>query len=212
MMGDREIIGVVESFHEAGLHEAVSPSTYIMGAGFMKFLTISMVGGNIPDQITEIEQIWKSHFPDKPFQYFFLDNFFNRQYQSDILMGKSITLFSGLAIMIACLGLFSLSVYIIHRKTKEIGIKKILGASVIVITKELCRNFMIPIGLSAFIGIPLSHYLVTWWLKQYAYRIDITFSLFAGPLAVLFLIGLFTIIFQSIKAARKNPVDSLKYE
>jgi len=212
MMGDREIIGVVKSFHEAGLHEAVSPSMFITGAGYMKFLTISLTAGNIPDQLSQVEKIWQSHFPDKPFQYFFLDEFFNRQYQADVLMGKSISLFSGIAIMIACLGLFSLSVYTIHKKTKEIGIKKILGASVAGITTELCQNFMAPLVLSALVGIPVSHYLITWWLAQYAYRIDITFVLFLIPLCVLLAIGLATIIFQSVNAAGKNPVDSLRYE
>jgi putative ABC transport system permease protein len=212
MMGDREIIGVVKSFHEAGLHELVSPSMFITGAGYMKFLTMSLTAGSIPDQISEVEKIWKSHFPDKPFQYFFLDEFFNRQYQADVLMGKSISLFSGIAIMIACLGLFSLSIYTIHKKTKEIGIKKILGASAAVITSELCKNFMIPLLLSALVGIPISYYLVKWWLSQYAYRIDITFVLFLIPLCVLLAIGLSTIIFQSVKAAGKNPVDSLRYE
>ncbi len=213
MYGEREIIGVVESFHESGLHEALSPSTYITGAGYMKFLTIAMTGGgNLPDQILKIEKIWKSHFPDKPFEYFFLDDFFNRQYQADVLMGKSIGLFSGIAIMIACLGLFSLSVYTIHKKTKEIGIKKILGASVATITHELCRHFMLPISLSALFGIPISYYLITWWLEQYAYRINITSLLFIVPLGTLIAIGLCTVIFQSIKAARKNPVESLRYE
>lgn len=212
MMGDREIIGVVKSFHIAGLQEAVSPSMFITGAGYMKFLTISLTVGNIPDQISQVEKIWKTHFPDKPFQYFFLDEFFNRQYQADVLMGKSIGMFSGIAIMIACLGLFSLSVYTIHKKTKEIGIKKILGASVAGITSELCGNFMIPLTLSALVGIPVSYYLVTWWLAQYAYRIDITFFLFLMPLCLLLAIGLTTIIFQSVKAAGKNPVESLRYE
>jgi putative ABC transport system permease protein len=212
MLGDREIIGVVKSFHEAGMHEVLSPSMFITGAGYMKFLTISLTAGNIPDQLSEVEKIWKSHFPDKPFQYFFLDEYFNRQYQADMLIGKSISLFSGIAIMIACLGLFSLSVYTIHKKTKEIGIKKILGASVIGITTELCRNFMVPLVLAALIGIPISYYLVTGWLAQYAYRIDISFVLFLIPLCVLLAIGLTTIIFQSVKAAGKNPVDSLRYE
>ena len=212
MFRDREIIGVVESFHEAGLHEVLSPSLYITGEGYTKFLTISMTEGNIPQQIETISKIWRSQFPDKPFQYFFLDDFFNRQYQADVLMSRSISLFSGMAVVIACLGLFSLSAYTIYRKTKEIGIKKILGASVVVITKELCQNFMIPIGLSAVLGIPLSYYLVTWWLKQYAYRIDVTYAIFVVPLLILVVIGLLTIIFQSMNAANRNPVDSLKYE
>ncbi len=212
MFRDREIIGVVESFHETGLHEVLSPSLYITGEGYTKFLTISMTEGNISQQIEMLRKIWRSQFQDKPFQYFFLDDFFNRQYQADVLMSRGISLFSIMAVIIACLGLFSLSAYTIYRKTKEIGIKKILGASVTDITKELCQNFMIPIGLSAFLGIPLSYYLVTWWLKQYAYRIDITYTVFVIPLLMLFIIGLFTIIFQSIKAASKNPVDSLRTE
>jgi putative ABC transport system permease protein len=212
MMGEREIIGIVESFHETGLHDALSPSAYITGAGYMKFLTISMTSGNIPDQLTEIESIWKSHFPDKPFQYFFLDEFFNRQYQADVQMGKSISLFSGIAIIIACLGLFSLSIYTIHKKTKEIGIKKILGASVTTITNELCQSFILPVSLSVFFGIPVSYYLIISWLEQYSYRVDITPPLFIIPLLLLITIGVCTVIFQSIRAARKNPVDSLKYE
>jgi putative ABC transport system permease protein len=210
--GEREIIGMVESFHEAGLQEAVNPSMYITGAGYMKFLTIAMTDGNTPKQVGQVEKIWKAHFPDKPFEYFFLDDFFNRQYQADVLMGRSIGLFSGIAIMIACLGLFSLSVHTIYRKTKEIGIKKILGASISGITYELCRNFLFPIGLSAFVGIPVSYYLIRWWLEQYAFRIDITYLLFIVPLFVLIAIGLSTIIFQSVRAARQNPVDSLRYE
>ncbi|MFN5169792.1 MAG: FtsX-like permease family protein [Cyclobacteriaceae bacterium] len=210
--GEREIIGVVESFHEAGLHESISPSMYITGAGYMKFLTLAITDGNIPDQLDQIEKIWKTHFPDKPFEYFFLDDFFNRQYQADVLMGQSIGLFSGIAIMIACLGLFSLSVHTIHKRTKEIGIKKILGAGISTITFELCRNFLLPIGLSAIIGIPISYYLIKWWLEQYAFRIDISYLLFFVPLIVLLVIGLSTTIFQSIRAANQNPVDSLRYE
>ncbi len=212
MFRDREIIGVVESFHETGLHEALSPSLYITGEGYTKFLTISLTIGKIPEQIETFRKIWKSQFPDKPFQYFFLDEFFNRQYQADVLMSRSISLFSSMAISIACLGLFSLSAYTIYRKTKEIGIKKILGASVVGITKELCQNFMVPIGLSALVGIPISYYLVTWWLEQYSYRVDITLMLFIVPLLILITIGVCTVIFQSIRAARKNPVDSLRYE
>lgn len=212
MFGTREIIGVVESFHEAGLHEPLFPSAYITGVGYMKFLTLSMEDGNLPEKIDQTKKIWKKHFTDKPFQYFFLDDFFNQQYQSDLLIGRSVSVFSGVAIVIACLGLFSLSLHTIHRKTKEIGIKKILGAGVGYITRELCRKFMTPIGIAAVISLPLSYYLVDWWLTQYAYRIEATPILFAGPLLLLVTIGLATVIVQSLRAASKNPVESLKYE
>ncbi|MFM8914388.1 MAG: FtsX-like permease family protein, partial [Flammeovirgaceae bacterium] len=145
MFGTREIIGVVESFHEAGLHEPLFPSAYITGAGYLKYLTLSLDGENLSEKIDQIGKIWKVHFPDKPLQYFFLDDFLNRQYQSDVLMNRSVSVFSGVAIVIACLGLFALSLHTIHRKTKEIGIKKILGAGVGYLTGELCTHFMTPI-------------------------------------------------------------------
>ncbi|HTE31813.1 MAG TPA: ABC transporter permease, partial [Chryseolinea sp.] len=134
MIGHREIIGVVSSFHELGLHENLLPSMYVTGAGYTKFLTVAMNVSAVEDQLSKIETMWKSHFPEKPFQYFFLDDFFNTQYRADLVMSKSIGLFAGIAVFVACLGLFSLSVFTVHRKTKEIGIKKILGASVTRVT------------------------------------------------------------------------------
>jgi putative ABC transport system permease protein len=212
MMGVREVIGVVESFHEAGLHETLQPSMFIVGAGFTKFLTVSMKVGDVHNQLAEIGNIWKSQFQHKPFQYFFLDEYFNRQYEADVTMGKSIGAFSALAILISCLGLFSLSLFTVHRKTKEIGIKKVLGASVTFITSELCRNFIAPVCMSAVIGIPVGYYVVTWWLQQYSYRFELTLPLFAIPLLVLVSIGICTVVFQSFRAASRNPVDCLKYE
>jgi len=212
MMGTREVIGVIESFHETGLHEILSPSIYITGAGYTKFLTVPMKVGDIHNQLAEIETIWKSQFPEKPFQYFFLDEYFNRQYQADVTMGKSIGFFSGIAVVISCLGLFSLSLFTVHRKTKEIGIKKVLGASATLITSELCKSFLAPVCLSALLGIPAGYYLVKWWLEQYSYRVDLTFPLFAIPLVVLVLIGIWTVVFQSFHAASRNPVDSLKHD
>ena len=127
-------------------------------------------------------------------------------------MIRSIGFFSSIAVIVACLGLFSLSIHLIYRKTKEIGIKKILGATVLNITHELSLSFMIPIALAVFLGIPVSYKLIAWWLSQYAFRIDISYILFIIPVLMLLSIGLLSIIFQSLKAARRNPVDSLRYE
>ncbi len=212
LMGKREIIGVVSSFHEAGLHEELMPSMYIIGAGFTKFLTVSMSGGIDQEKIALIERTWKSYFPDKPFQYFFLDEFFNRQYATDQMAGNSIALFAGFAILIACLGLFALSVFTVHRKAKEISIKKVLGASVGRIVNELCVLFVGPICMSALIGIPVSYYLVNKWLEQYAYATELDVKLFALPVIVLVIIGISTVAYQSVQAARRNPVESLKSE
>jgi putative ABC transport system permease protein len=210
IMGSREIIGIVNSFHETGLKDEIVPSMFITGAGYMKFLTVSMPSENFHQQMTYVETIWKSHFPDKPFEYFFLDDFFNRQYQSDLIAGRGIGLFSGIAIIVACIGLFSLSVQTVHRRTKEIGIRKVLGASVMRITHELCSSFMTPVLLSTLFALPLSYYLAQLWLEQYSYKINITVMLFLAPSLMLIIVGICTVILQSAKAARKNPVECLK--
>lgn len=212
MMGNREVIGVVASFHEVGLQEKPTPSMYITGAGYTKFLTVSMSVTDISSRLDDIAGIWRSYFPHKPFQYFFLDEYFNRQYEAEIAMSKSISVFASIAILVSCLGLFSLSVFTVLRKTKEIGIKKVLGASVVRVTRELCQDFVNPIFLSALIGLPISYYLVKLWLEQYPYRIEITPVYFMLPLAGLLMIGVLTVITQSIRAAMKNPVESLKHE
>ncbi len=212
MFRDREIIGVVESFHEAALHEEISPSMFITGEGYMKYLTISLRDGEVADQIESIRRIWAARFPDKPFEYFFLDDFFNRQYHADLIMTKCIGLFSGIAIMIACLGLFALSTYMLYRKTKEIGIKKILGASVSMITKELTMGLLIPIMGSILIAVPLAYRLVTWWLSSYAYRIELDMFIFVIPVGMIIAIAWLSIITQSFRAAQRNPTESLKHE
>jgi putative ABC transport system permease protein len=212
LMGKREIIGVVRSFHETGLKDQVVPSMFIAGAGYMKFMTISLTTGKIEQKLSSTEQIWRTHFPNKPFEYFFLDDYFNRQYQSDVIVGRGIGLFSAIAIVIACLGLFSLSIHAVHSKTKEIGIKKVLGASVSLITRQLCGNFLIPVLLSAIIALPVSYYVVGRWLEQYTYRMEITAALFVIPSLAMFAIGTSTVLHQSVRAARRNPTESLKSE
>lgn len=212
MFREREIIGIVQSFHEAGLQESISPSLFITGEGYTKFLTIGVAAGSLSDQIKTIEQIWKKHFPNKPFQYFFLSDYFNGQYQADTQISKNISIFSSLAIIVASLGLIALASYTIHRKTKEIGIRKIHGASKAQIAFALNLNFMIPIFVAAVVGIPFGIYFAKWWLERYAYRIDLSINLFLVPLSILFAISLLTILFQSINAASKNPIDSLRYE
>lgn len=207
-----EIIGVVDSFHEVDLRQPLAPAGFFTGGGYMKFLTVSVSGNNVSEKVATIENVWKKFFPDKPFQYFFLDDFFNRQYEADVQMGKSVGVFSLLAVMIGCLGLLSLSIQTIYRKTKEIGIRKVLGAGSLQIMGQLGRLFLKPIVLSAFIAIPTSYYLVTWWLQQYTYKMEITFYLFVLPFLLLIGLGLITILVQSGRAAAKNPVDSLRYE
>ena len=212
MMGNREIIGVLPAFHELGLQEVPTPSMFITGAGFTKFLTVSLDGVNISNSVQEIDHLWRSFFPNKPFEYFFLDQYFDRQYHSDILANKVIGVFAGVAVLVACLGLFALSIFIVHRKTKEIGIKKVLGASVIRVTRELCVAFLNPLILAALIGGPASFFLVKEWLSQYPYKVTTTLEFFALPFLLLLVTGLCTVLTQSVCAALRNPVETLKQQ
>lgn len=209
---EREIIGVVASFHEAGLQEPLSAAMFITTEGYTKFLTVSLSGKQAYEQIEAVKQGWKRFFPDKPFDYFFLDEYFNRQYAADKLVGRTVAWFSGLAILISCLGLVSLSAYTIHGKVKEIGIRKILGASVSGIIVSLSGKFLVPVIVAAIVGLPVSYYLAAQWLDQYAYHVGLSWWFFAVPILGLVFIGLTSTVLQSLRAANKNPVDSLKYE
>jgi putative ABC transport system permease protein len=152
------------------------------------------------------------HFPDDPFSYYFLDESFEQQYKEDSLFGKVFGLFASLAILIACFGLLGLSAYNILQRTKEIGIRKVMGASVNSLLFILSKDFLQLVLISFLISIPITWWVMHIWLQDFAYRINISWWVFliAGVLA--FLIALVTISFQAIKAAMANPVKSLRSE
>lgn len=169
-----------------------------------------------PEKTTEviqsIEKIWKDMAPGEPFQYSFLDEDFESMYQTEQRLGKIFILFAGLAIIIACLGLFALTAFTAEQRTKEIGIRKVLGASVSSIVLLLSRDFGKLILIAFLIAAPVAWYAVNRWLESYTYKaqIGITIYLLAGALA--FIIALFTMGYQSIRAANTDPVKSLKNE
>lgn len=209
---EREIVGVVASFHESGLHDALSPALFITGEGYMKFLTIALQGEINPEKLEIIQQTWTAHFRDKPFEFFFLDDFFNRQYQNDQIAKRSTTWFAAIGLLITCLGLLSLAIQLVHQKTKEIGIRKVLGASAWSVTGRLTNQFALPLIIGAAVVLPVGYYVAQQWLAHYAYRIELNASLFLVPLATLTVVGLVTTLTQTWKAANRNPVDIIKYE
>jgi ABC-type antimicrobial peptide transport system permease subunit len=167
---------------------------------------------NIEKAVAKIETTIKANNPGYPFDYIFVDDEFNRQFRSEMLIGKLSRVFALLAVIISCLGLFGLAAYTAERRTKEIGIRKVLGASVTGITGLLSKDFLRLVFISAVIAFPLSWWFMNKWLQNYAYRISINWWVFviAGLLALL--IALITISFQSIRAAIANPVKSLRTE
>jgi putative ABC transport system permease protein len=162
--------------------------------------------------IAAVRTAWDKYFPNDPFNYYFLDEVYDQQYKADRLYGKVFSLFSFLAILIACFGLLGLSAYNILQRTKEIGIRKVMGASVGNVLFILSKDFLLLVGISFLVAIPVTWWTMHNWLQDFAYRIDIPWWVFvvAGLLAIL--IAMFTIGFQAIRAAIANPVRSLRTE
>ncbi len=206
------VIGVVQSFHHQGLQKAIDPQILLLVPDSRDAYSIKLSSADMPKTIATIENIWSKHFPDDPFNYFFLDDFYNQQYKADQQFGKVFTLFAMLAILIACLGLLGLSSYNILQRTKEIGIRKVLGASTQKVVYILAKDFLILVLIAFMVAVPFTWWIMHNWLQEFAYRINIGWWIFliAGAIAVA--IALITVSFQAIKAALANPVKSLRTE
>lgn len=203
------IIGVVQNFYLRSPKEAHLPVLFMHDMD-ASYFTIRLDNTNMQEAISSIEATWEKILPNSTFHYFFLDERFNQQYQADTRFGKVMGTFSGLAMIIACLGLFGLSSYIIVQRTKEIGIRKVLGASVIEIVQLLSRDFVRVIIIASLIALPIAWYAMEQWLSNYAIRIDLNVWIFILPMIAMLLIALFTASLQTIKVAQTNPVDTLK--
>lgn len=205
------VIGVVENFHFESLKSNIGPLGLLLGSsnGRMAFRFQGSDAGSV---IATLEKTWKKLAPDSPFQYSFLDDDFGRMYTSEQRLGKIFVIFSGLAIIIACLGLFALTAFTSEQRRKEIGIRKALGASIQSIVILLSRDLGRLIAIAFLLAIPAAWYSVGIWLNEYAYRtsVGVTVYLLAGIITVV-IAGL-TMSFQSIKAARTNPVETLRSE
>lgn len=207
-----EVIGVVKDFNFISLHRNIEPLTLPFEASASRYLSLKIKSDNIAETINEVGAIWNQLAPHRPFLYSFLDNDFNRQYQSDFTFRKLFTLFSCLAICIACLGLLGLATYTAELRTKEIGIRKVLGADVRAIVLLLSSDFIKLVLIAILIATPIAWYVMDQWLLGFAYRMNINFWTFVLAGLVALSIALFTISFQSIKSALMNPVTSLRNE
>ncbi|MEM6842593.1 MAG: ABC transporter permease [Bacteroidota bacterium] len=167
---------------------------------------------HLPENIAQVGELYKSHFPGNPFSYFFLDEYFNAQYRSEEQFAKVFTAASSLAIFIACLGLFGLSAFMVRQRTKEIGIRKVLGAPVQTILLLLSRDYLKLILLAGLIALPIAYFSLHRWLESYTVRISLVWWLFLAPLVIVVLIALIIVSVQTIKAALANPAKSLRYE
>jgi putative ABC transport system permease protein len=206
------IIGVVKDFHFRSLQENIKPLTLRLEPRDCEVVSVRVAPGNLSGTIAAIERHWKTMMPNRPFSYFFLDEFFDRQYRTEERFGKLFLNFAVLAILISCLGLLGLASYSAIQRTREIGIRKVMGASVSDIVNLLSKDFLKLVLISFVIATPVAWYFMHKWLEVFAYRISIGWWVFAlsGFIAVLIAIG--TISYQAIKAALADPVKSMRAE
>ena len=206
-----EIVGVVKDYNHQGLQQAIDPMIFMpRRSGGRLVLEISTT--DMQRQLKELESLYKAAYPGNPFEYYFADQKCNEQYNTERQYSQVFALASMLAIFIACLGLFGLASFMTEQRTKEIGVRKVLGASVAGILALVSKDFLRLVIIAILIACPIAGYLMNEWLQDFAYQTDITWWMFAGAAGLVICIAVLTVGFQSFKAAITNPVKSLRSE
>ena len=207
-----KVIGVVKDFNYVSLHENIQPLIIHIQPDWFNFITLKVKGDNIPETIDQLEEKWNTLDVDSPFDYSFLDADFEKLYRAEQQTQSIVGFLASLAIFIACLGLFGLAAFMAEQRTKEIGVRKVLGADVLGIIALLSKDFLTLVGIAIVIALPVSWFASTKWLDGFAYRTDLAWWIFALAGVIAILISLLTVSFQSVKAAIANPVNALRNE
>ena len=208
----RKIIGVIKDFHLRSLHHKVAPLALLMNRNRMRYFFVKITGTNIPHTVGTVEAEWHSFAPNYPFEFQFLDERLEELYQADKRLGSIINAFAGLALFVACLGLFGLASFVAEQRTKEIGIRKVLGASIPNIFYLLARDFIKWILIANVIAGPLAAFAMIRYLNSYAYHMNLGIVVFLIPVAMILIVALLTVSWQAMRAATADPVRSLRYE
>jgi len=208
-----KIIGVMNDYHQQSLQNNFDPIVYYPGHHIdMSNFALKLNTPNLTQTVDRAKNVWHAAFPESHMQFFFLDDHFNEQYKDDSLFATILFLFTILAIIVASLGLFGLSLYTVAKRSKEISIRKVLGASVIQITTLITRDYVKLVLIACVLAIPAAYFLLDSWLSDYAFHIEIGYWFFLSPLLLTVLIALTTVLYQSIRAALANPAKSLRNE
>ena len=210
--GKGKIIGVVKDFHNQNFRSSIEPLVFLYYPTNTWRLFVKIDGAQMEGSLKNLETLYKKFESVYPFRYSFLDQHFNQQYQHEATTGKLAICFTVIAVFISCLGLFGLASFTAERRTKELGVRKILGASVSNLVTLLCSDFAKLVMVALLIGTPIAYYLTDLFLSQYVFRTEIQFWIFGVTAGLIFLIAIGTVIFQSLKAAITNPVNSLRSE
>ncbi len=206
------IVGVVKDFNFKSLHNAVEPLLIIKTGGESGYLHLKVEGDGLHETIAYVKSKWSQYDPNRPFEYFFLDQRFNEQYKADEIQNRLLSLLSYICIFISLLGLIGLSAFTAAQRTKEIGVRKVLGANIPDIIFLLSKDVLFLVILSSAIVIPFSLWVITLWMENFAYQTQLNYLLYFLVTVVAFGFVFLTVLVQSLKTARSNPVDSLKYE
>ena len=206
-----DVIGVVKDYHHTSLQNSIDPMVFYPQNNNAYF-TVRLTADNIKDKMASLENLYKKSFSGNPFDYFFVDENYNKSYEAEMQYGRMFSIAAIWAIFIACLGLFGLTTFTVESRIKEIGVRKVLGASVQSIVTLLSKDFLQLILIAFLIAVPIAWYGMHKWLQDFAYKIDISWGVFAWAAFVVSMIALVTVSFQSIRAALMNPVRSLKSE
>jgi len=214
--GNFTVIGVVKDYHYESLHHEIRPMALFLSGGYYQWpeqvIAAQLETGDLSRTIKKIETAWKEFSPSCPFDYSFLDQDFDNLYINEKQTQKMFTAFSFLALFIACLGLFGLASFIVDQKTKEIGIRKVLGASVPGLVSNLNKTFAKWVLIANILAWPVAWYFMRGWLQNFAYRIDLSLWMFLVTAGLALMIAVITVSFQTVRAASKNPIDSLRFE
>ncbi len=206
------VIGVIKDFHYVSLHESIGSLILHIGVPMFNTFSVKMETKNMEETLAFLENKWKAHFPEKTFEHSFLESDLAEIYRDDRRLGKIISIFAFLAILVSCLGTYGLTMLHAQQREKEVSIRKVLGASVAHIIGLLSKGYLLLIALASLIGIPLAYWAMQRWLENFAYQMELGLWLFLLSIGMVLLIVLFTISYQTLKAALSNPVHALRNE
>jgi putative ABC transport system permease protein len=209
---DGPVVGVVSNFNFSSLHDQIGPLLIFLGRDFSRDFMVRIDGNDMQSTLNRLELVWKQRITDRPFNYHFLDEDYNKLYQSEQRSSSLFAVAAGLAIVLACLGLFGLAAFTTVQRTKEIGIRRVLGANLGSITLLVAKNFLTLVGIAIFIAIPLAWWAGHQWLQDFAFRIPVQAYVFIATAIVTALIALITVGYHAMRAALMNPVKSLRTE
>ena len=208
----RTIIGVVKNFHQGSAGTAYIPMIFIHNAANAKLASIRTQSGNIQKHLDSVKEIYESFFPNSPFNFFFLDQEFDKQYRNEERFQQVFGTLTGFAVLIACLGLFGLVSFTVANKTKEIGVRKVLGASITQIICLLSKDFIALLLIAMTISISITYFLIQSWLEKYTFRIDLSIWFFVGPTMGVLMLSVLIVFLKTFQVSSANPADSLRDE